>query len=371
MIQWKILFSMIISNFSPTKYLQEIIDNNYSTNFKDKDLLKLLNDLNPKIENQKGIYTVLITLNLYKIQNPKQDIRYHKIELKNGFSGRSYDTKNITPVLKKNLLPSMSESGWLTRSLEQAYPYDFNYKGKIQDETAKNSFLNIIDKIQKKPNICRDVLIHLINEGKKIKLKNFVEIKKIKRNNKFTVSEIINILKEVFFKKYNASGASKLPVIFFHLILENYIKDMGRYRNYTIKPLGSHTTSDRTSKSSGDIEIYEKSLLIESYEIKMGHTINTHLINRAYEKIKKFNPNRYFILSTDFDEKIKFEIISKIRNDHGCELIVGDYFEFVEKYLILLNNLNTIIDEFSKKISSDKELKIIHKKTWNEIIQTL
>ena len=91
---------MTISNFSPTKYLQDIIDNNYSTNIKDKDLLKLLNDLNPKIENQKGIYTVLITLCLYKIQNPKQDIRYHKIELENGFSGRSYDTKNITPVFQ-------------------------------------------------------------------------------------------------------------------------------------------------------------------------------------------------------------------------------------------------------------------------------
>lgn len=371
MILWKILFSMTISSFSPTKYLQEIIDNNYSTNIKDKDLLKLLNDLNPKIENQKGIYTVLITLCLYKIQNPKQDIRYHKIELENGFSGRSYDTKNITPVLKKNLLPSMSESGWLTRSLEQAYPYDLNYKGKIQDETAKNSFLYIIDKIQKKPDICKDVLIHLINEGKKIKLKNFVKIKKIKKNNKFTVAEIINILKKIFFKKYNASGASKLPVIFFHLILENYIKDMGKYKNYNLKPLGSHTTSDRTSKSSGDIEIYDKDLLIESYEIKMGHKIDTHLINRAYEKIKKFNPSRYFILSTDFDKKIEFKILDKIRKDHGCELIIGDYFEFVEKYLLLLNNLNIIVDEFSNKISLDKELKIIHKRTWNEIIQTL
>ena len=48
-----------------------------------------------------------------------------------GFSGRSIDTKYITPTLKELGLTSMSESGWLTRSLEQPYPYDFKYQGKI------------------------------------------------------------------------------------------------------------------------------------------------------------------------------------------------------------------------------------------------
>ncbi len=48
-----------------------------------------------------------------------------------GFSGRTVDTQFITPVLKKIDLPSMAESGWLTRSLEQPYPYTLDYKGKI------------------------------------------------------------------------------------------------------------------------------------------------------------------------------------------------------------------------------------------------
>ena len=372
MIVWKILFSMIVSKFNPKNYLQDIIDNSYSPNIKDKELLKLLNNLNPKIEKLKGIYTVLITLSLYKIENPKQDIRYHKIELKNGFSGRSYDTKNVTPVLKKNSLPSMAESGWLTRSLEQAYPYDLNYKGKIQDEIARKSFLNIIDKIQKSPNICRDVIIHLINEGKKIKSQNFIEIKKIKKIDKFTIQEIISLLKKLFFHKYGVAGASKLPVIFFHVILKQFVQELEKYKNKSVKDLGSHTTSDRTSKSSGDIEIFDKKKLLDSYEIKMGHVINTHLILRAYEKIKKFNPRRYFLLSTEFDEK-NFDLteIDKIRKEHGCEIIVGNYFEYIEKYLTIIDNLNNLIDNFTNRILSDKELKIIHKKKWDELIQTL
>lgn len=81
--------------------------------------------------SQKGVYTVTITLLLYKINHPQQDIRYHQSRWENGFSGRSFDTEYVTPVLAKLKLPAMAESGWLTRSLEQPYPYDLNYKGNI------------------------------------------------------------------------------------------------------------------------------------------------------------------------------------------------------------------------------------------------
>ena len=97
---------------------------------------------------QKGVWTVLITLLFYKILNPKQDIRYHKVELENGFSGRSFDTKVVTPTLRKLGLPAMAESGWLTRSLEQAYPYTLDYKGKIANKTLKEAFLRLLDIVE-------------------------------------------------------------------------------------------------------------------------------------------------------------------------------------------------------------------------------
>lgn len=90
--------------------------------------------------NQKGVFTVFVTLSIYKIVHSKQDIRNHQTQIKNGFSGRSIDTKYITPTLKKLGLPSMAESGWLTRSLEQPYPYDLNYEGKISNKAVKKSF---------------------------------------------------------------------------------------------------------------------------------------------------------------------------------------------------------------------------------------
>ena len=65
--------------------------------------------------NKKGVYTVLITLLTHKIIEPTQDVRFHQSNMQGGFSGRTIDTKQITPTLRKLGLPCMAESGWLTR----------------------------------------------------------------------------------------------------------------------------------------------------------------------------------------------------------------------------------------------------------------
>ena len=77
--------------------------------------LKLIGEYSQK---RKAVYTVLTTLLYYKHLHPKQDIRKHQAQIANGFSGRSFDTAHVTPILKKCELPAMAESGWLTRSME-------------------------------------------------------------------------------------------------------------------------------------------------------------------------------------------------------------------------------------------------------------
>ena len=99
-------------------------------------------------ETNKGMIAVLTTLLVHKQVEPSQDIRYHQAQLPNGFAGRGIDQNYITPFMKKVSFPAMAESGWLTRSLEQAHPYDLNYPGKIKPDTVKVAFLNIIDQVQ-------------------------------------------------------------------------------------------------------------------------------------------------------------------------------------------------------------------------------
>lgn len=87
------------------------------------ECLACIKTIAEKSKSQKGVFTVLVTLLVYKYLHPEQDIRNHQSHMTDGFSGRSIDTKYITPTLKELNLPSMAESGWLTRSLEQPYPY--------------------------------------------------------------------------------------------------------------------------------------------------------------------------------------------------------------------------------------------------------
>jgi len=45
-------------------------------------------------EKHKAVIAVLATLLTKKVETPTQDIRYHREDLKSGFSGRSYDTSS-------------------------------------------------------------------------------------------------------------------------------------------------------------------------------------------------------------------------------------------------------------------------------------
>jgi len=87
------------------------------------EIVKDIETIVEKSENFIGVVNVLITSLVYKIYNPTQDVRYHQAGLENGYSGRSIDTKHIAPFLKSKGLKSAKEAGWLTRSLEQPFPY--------------------------------------------------------------------------------------------------------------------------------------------------------------------------------------------------------------------------------------------------------
>jgi DNA (cytosine-5)-methyltransferase 1 len=133
---------------------------------------KWLTTIISKAESFRAIVTVLVTSLVKKIEDPKQDIRYHKNELKRGYSGRTFDTKFITPFFKK-FFPrfAMKESGWLTRSIEQPYPFTLRFPGKIRNKDVKYSFLQILHDIEENKANSEDylaaVFILLLREIKK------------------------------------------------------------------------------------------------------------------------------------------------------------------------------------------------------------
>ena len=148
---------------------------------------------------------------------------------------------------------------------------------------------------------------------------------------------------------------------------------MSRFKDCQLEELGSHTASDRTSKSSGDIEISKNDNIFESIEIKLDKEIDSTIIRIAIEKIKKFNPERYYILSfigtKESDKSEIADLITEIKIDHGCQIIINGVIPTLKYYLRLVTSLDEFIEIYSNAIEIDKELKKVHKDKWNELIE--
>ncbi len=336
---------------------------------------EFIKSIGSKINTQKGVFTVLVTLITHKIIEPTQDVRKHQSSMIGGFSGRTIDNNFITPTLKELGLPSMAESGWLTRSLEQPYPYNLDYNGKISDKVVKEAFLNVLDFVEQNPKSAKNILRLLLFEAIQSRNNSIISITPLINPEKLTITTIIEALDEHFRTKYDTHGGSKLPVLAFFAIYKNLIQEIGRYKNCTLARMGSHTASDRTSKSAGDIEIFKENTLFEAIEIKLDKAIDANIVRIAIEKITRFNPDRYYILSyVGIKEADKIEInslIDKLQAEHGCQIIINGLLPTIKYYLRLIMSLEEFISNYNNLIENDTEIKKIHKEKWNELLQKL
>lgn len=327
-----------------------------------------------KCYSQKGVYTVLVTLLYYKILHPEQDVRLHQQKIQGGFSGRSFDTQYVTPELKRLGLPSMSESGWLTRSLEQPVPYTLEFPGRISGG-VKEPFLRSLDYVEKYGDKAQMMLRYLLNKVKVQVAKNCIEITPLDNPEAITIDIIINALDEHFKYNYGTHNGAKLPVLAFYAIYQCIIKEFSRYKDCELSPLASLTACDLTSKASGDVEIFKGGKHFEAVEIKLDKKIDATIVRVVEEKIYKYNPSRYYILSyygIREDEKNEIEnIVDEVRRKHGCQIIINGLLPTIKYYLRLITNLDDFWETYSQLVQNDRELQLVHKSVWNDIIKEI
>ena len=268
----------------------------------------------------------------------------------------------------------MAESGWLTRSLEQPYPYNFSYDGKISGKGVKDAFLKTIDSIENDQATPEDCLKYLLNKTKEIVLENKVDIIPLDLSNKdkLTIEIIINFLDEQFSYKYGISGGSKLPVIALHTVYSYIVKELKRYEGGTLKDLGSHTASDRTSRTSGDIEIYKENELFEAVEVKLDKAIDANMVRVARDKIYQYSPDRYYILSNigllESEKENIYKVVKEIESTHGCQIILNGLLPTIKYYLRLISSLDSFMDSYLINIENDTEIKKAHKEVCNQLV---
>lgn len=366
---------------NPTEFLeniyQEVLQTNCSNIKLNNEQMKWVKTVVDNEEKMKGVFTVLVTSLTYKCLHPEQDVRIHQAGMKNGYSGRTFDTKYITPFLKlKRFRGAMKESGWLTRSLEQDAIYDLNFPGKIRIKNLKKSFLNILNDIEVNGVNPKLYLKLLINESMIEKnRKNIALINPITPESKFTIEDIICFLDKHFYyyQRLNqrCNGASLLPVIAIYSIYEILLQEFFRFKDKKLVELDSHNSCDKSSGNAGDINVLnDNDELYEVVEVKFDIPIDYMIINDCYTKIKHTNIQRYYILSTAdlTNEKEIAEIINKIQKEHGCQVIVNGIMQTINYYLRLIKDTDLFMEIYLKNLNSNNEVKSEHKISWNKIV---
>ncbi len=326
-------------------------------------------------ETMKGVFSAYFSSITYKCLHPEQDIRYHKIDLPNGYSGRSFDTKHVTPFLKeKHFAGAMKESGWLTRSVEQDAPFDFNFPGKIQNPEVKQAFLWLLDYVEKNPNKAENMLICLMyysiiaNEAR-----NNIIVKPVIRESEFQIPIIIGLLRGYFDYPYKSRGASILPVVCMYSLYEILVREVDRFKDCHLDPLASHNSADKRSGETGDIVVRKNkgNCLYEVLEIKFGIKPDSIMIHDIYKKISQSSVQRYYILSTVFPEISELpkmqEKIDEISEKHGCQIIVDNLYETISILLRIIKNPTDFINRFVYNIQNSTEINSEHKLAWNTV----
>ena len=352
-----------------------IVPKNISELNLDEAQLEFVKTIVNKEETFKGVYTVLITSLVYKILHPTQDVRRHQANMEAGYSGRSFDTKYITPFMKqKKFLGAMKESGWLTRSLEQNLPYNLDFPGKIQNKNVKNAFLQILNDIEVndvKPNhyVIAIFYLSILEKNKK----SIQLINPIVSESQINITEIIELLNKHFYYNYKSRGASILPVVALYSVYECIIGELKRFDGKKLQPLASHHSSDRSSGNTGDIVITnDDGTLYEVVEVKFDISPDLIMIEDAYKKFSSTPIQRYYILSTfspkDEDLESIHDKISQIKEEHGCQVIVNGVIPTLKYYLRLLDNTDNFIETYMKNIQNNNEINSEHKLAWNAIL---
>lgn len=334
-------------------------------------------------ETQKAVLGVTLTSLVYKVINPDQDIRKHQENMQGGYSGRTFDSKYITPFLQQEFPHfAMAESAWLTRSLEQPLPFDLNYPGKIRNKVLKTAFLNILHQVQADTTLAYQFLVAIMGLMLEATAKDKALFSSVEVTDKVTISKIIDAIYTHIHHDYGKGvvGTARLPVLAIYSVYNLLMDDVKRYAGKILVPIESHTSPDSRSKSLGDINVNNAdNSCFESVEIKYNKPITANMIGVAYRKFKNTNIDRYYILTTnepnfeDYPSVIRE--IEKYKKYHACQIIVNGVIPSLKYYLRFISNPQDIISEYTKWLEYEfnraSGVKRQHLQYWQEIRQCM
>jgi DNA (cytosine-5)-methyltransferase 1 len=334
-------------------------------------------------ETQKAVLGVTLTSLVYKVYDPGQDIRKHQEGMKGGYSGRTFDTKYVTPFLKKKFPHfAMAESAWLTRSLEQPRPFTMNFPGRIRNKDLKAAFLNTLDRVQVDASLAPKMLVALMGLMSEVSAIDESLFTDVQVSGDMTIARIFEAINQHIRFDYGRGvvGTARLPVLVIYSVYNLLMADVKRYSGKILAPLESHTSPDARSKSLGDIQVnYENGSCFEAVEIKHDKPITADMIGGAYRKFKNTGIDRYYILTTSEPNFIDYESVTgeieKYKTLHPCQIIVNGVTPSLKYYMRLVSHPQQIVEEYTKWLEFEYQrgsgVKRKHLQVWQELRQNV
>jgi len=327
-------------------------------------------------ETQKSLIAVIITSLIKKTEKPSQDVRLHRDEFSEGYSGRSLDTNVVTPWLKEHFRRfAPKESGWLTRSIEQPHPFTKDFPGKIRNPQTKKAFLSILEDVEEKKGKPESYLTAIVLKllEKTADEKDILSKATLGSGTGcLTIDVIINMLE----KHFSLKMASRLPVVAIYTIYQLLLKNVKMYQDKRLLPLKGHTISDRHT-GYADIEVCDANEKpFEMVEVKHKIPIDKTMMLDVLNKIKDTTVKRYFILTTaerNFkgNKKNIFSLVHEIKAKYNKDLIPNGIIPSLKYYLRLVPYLREFLEKYTENLSNEfrqgTDIKEFHILQWQEI----
>ena len=319
----------------------------------------------------KAAVTVTVTSLVKKCVDPAQDVRRHRVEILGGYSGHELDSKIVTPFLKANGFPAVSESGWVRRQFNQNAPYGLSYAGSIGGDGLKEAFLRVLDAVEGGKADPRSLLTYMF--GQLVKLRELERVR-LARPAGLTIPGIARRLDGHF--SGVGSGKARLPILAVYAAYRQMI-DSGtsRYRHMNLREMESLTMAGSRLGSIGDIEVTDPKdgSVVEAVDIKHGRSITADMVRKAYGRFKAEPVKRYYLLTTagiGNAEEVAQEV-DRIQKEHGCQVIVGDVSDILKRHIQMLKRPDDFIAGYVGLVEDDISVKYAHKMAWNNVVSTM
>lgn len=314
---------------------------------------------------------IALTLCLYKLGYPEQDIRLHKTEFPSGFSARTIDSEVTVPFLRANSFPYNVESHWLTQTFSMAGPYLPDTNILTSPKRAGPLMVRVVNAVEAAlpdpRETAQDVVVAILVVFLEHRAKSKIDLTFPKN---LTIVEAMDLLKAHLSGVYK-SGTPRLPQLAIYALYRCLVPSVERYRDCILLPLQRMKAADRKSGTVGDVVVTLKDRPIEAVETKLGIPISAQLVAEAIQKIRSASVDRYFVLSTAGVDAGEVNDITKLQHDfrrsNGCEIVVNGVVETVAYGLRLLRSPTDFITEYVSCLEIDPDVNYQHKAEWNRL----